>query len=201
MKTVENSLTFFRVFDLAFFAPGVVIVTTVCWLKQDDLVIFGKGLTTPLGILAVLSGIGAIYCAGLITHCFTWFILRCKKSKRPEEMNEIGGSWPPMALLFEDALRDDLILYFWYLRATCLNVASALLLSIILVLAIKGFEPNLLIAAAVALLAACLLVIQGHHFDKSVKRSLRHRAIHRQSEANRSTQDSRISGNAKSNNR
>lgn len=176
MKTTDHALTFFRVFDLAFFAPGTVIVATCLWIWSDDLFDATEvDLATPAGILGVLLGIGAIYSAGLVTHSLTWRVRRVlqRKGEGPEEVSIESAGWPPLPLYFGDALRDDLILYFWYLRATCWNVATALLISAILV-TFDQWELNCTVGLCwLGAFSLCtFLVIQGRGYDAQVNRSL-----------------------------
>ena len=176
MKTIDRTLTFFRVFDLAFFAPGVLLAGTCLFLSRQFLVDLNVSLSQSGGILLVLGGIGAIYSAGLMTHSITWAalriarrLLRLVRGIWPKAEHDTEPDWPPWPLLFEDSLRDELILYFWYLRATCWNLASAVVLSTFLVLRIHGIMFEIIVGA---LGVSTILVAQGSDFNRAVNRCL-----------------------------
>ena len=179
MKAAEKSLVFFKIFDLAFFAPGLVLVATGAWLLDRDFDSLKEvTLASPMGILLVLAGIGAIYSVGLVVFSLTWQAFRRISRKRPQEIKVLGRKgWPPFPLLFDAEVRDEMILYFWYLRATCLGLACAFLLSAV---AIFVFRNDSVLAVRFALcevVAAVPLTIQGLGYGRAVDRSLRGKAL------------------------
>jgi hypothetical protein len=191
MKAAEKGLVFFKIFDLAFFAPGVVLVLTGAWLVKDKIFLLNVQylqLGTATGILAVLVGIGAIYAAGLTTFSLTWLVFRRLRRKAPQDIDEFGKSgWPSFALLFKGETSDELILYFWYLRATCFGLASAFLLSGLAILLVRFDDTSSLLIAGIEAVAAVLLALQGRSYDRGVDRGLRGRALLRLAEREQRT--------------
>ncbi|MCB1037026.1 MAG: hypothetical protein KDD47_24580 [Acidobacteria bacterium] len=193
MNPSEQGLTFFKVFDLAFFAPGVVIALTLAWVFQDRLEGFDAQITQAKGILAVVLVIGGIYVVGLVLFSVMWFLFRSGSRQGPDKIESVGDSgWPRFPLLFEKGNREELILYFWYLRATCYGVALALVVSALtlLVACCNGLclksagtgpaEPSAGWLGPVILfelLGAGALVVQGNRFNRGVEGSLAPRAL------------------------
>lgn len=199
MNPTEKSLTFFKVFDLAFFAPGVVIALTLAWVFREHLGGLDVAITKASGVLAVVLAIGGIYAVGLAIFSAMWWIFRGKARAGPEEAERVGPSgWPRFPLLFDGAVQDELILYFWYLRATCFGVAAAFVLSALILLGDSlygfllggsrsslpfGLTAGLILVLAVEGLAAWALVRQGQRFDRGVDGSLGARAVQAKREA------------------
>lgn len=179
MTSADKSLAFFKIFDLAFFAPGVVIAGTVGWLFRDELAGLRIELGSPVGILFLILGIGAIYVTGLSTFSVTWLIFRqLRKRRSPQEAPAIGRSgWPALALLFQGETQDELILYFWYLRATCLSLATAFLVSSLAVFLSYEKEPMVVLFCLAEVGVATSLAFQGLGYDEGVERSLSSRAL------------------------
>ena len=178
----QKTLTFFRVFDIAFFAPGVVLIGLFAnmGLKFPGAT---ASLSSPNGVIALLSGIAALYIAGVAAHSAVWYAYRSRWARRwqdavedeiQEELEESPSAWPPIALEFEGPTRDELILYFWYLRATCWNIAASLLaVSLILPLGKTGTWSERILLASLSLLAAILLFSQGKNYHITYRRCLR----------------------------
>lgn len=201
MTSTDKGLYFFKVFDLSFFAPGLVIALTLTWVWEAPLVAIKAPINTAAGIIALIAAIGAIYVLGLSVFSIMWDIYR-KKSRYlpPKDSNtktESGNpssestktnesqEWPPFPVLFKGPLRDELILYFWYLRATCLGLAFAFLVSFFLLLGFSVYDSNtgtsvqwlpVSLVMAMELIAAIFLVRRGLKFGRCVDKSLEHRA-------------------------
>lgn len=131
---VEQSLAFFKVFDLAFFAPGSVIIVHLAALFHQKLSFLEAPLSTAGGILAVISGIAMIYVVGAANFSLTWAAFSkfrgsslCKSlySLFPERSDNL----PPIAQRFQENTRDELLLYFWYLRGTFMALSCSLVIS------------------------------------------------------------------------
>lgn len=181
--SVEKSLTFFKVFDLAFFAPGAVLFTAVYVYGFVPIPGFNKEVTNVAGIVALLLTLASIFIAGLLVHGVVFGLVRPllqRKAKRRQ--GEGWRSLPQKLAAYEgDAQARELVLYFWYLRATCWNLALALVASAALV-AVKiarvywapypwGYirATGLVIAA---LAVAALLIKMGLDFQRQVKKTL-----------------------------
>jgi hypothetical protein len=121
---MEKVLSFFRVFDLAFFAPGAVlywVLHTEGYMKEFDPLATEAKLADVSGLVAILSAIVLIYLLGVIVHAardllgcipkiWDWASLTPAAS---------GSSWYQG---LGDEAKDEIATYFWYMRATCFNL-------------------------------------------------------------------------------
>jgi len=161
---LDKSLTFFRVFDIAFFAPGCILMVFArasgLWPKH-----LPDSLTSPEGVFCLVAGVAITYILGLIVHAVVWFVV--SSFGKPSA----DGSDKPFASRFKKRTKDELLLYFWYLRATCWNVAAALVIGSVMWLA-QPLDPRCRVAlAGVAFLVAmAALVRQGNSFHRSLRR-------------------------------
>lgn len=65
MSSGDKGLYFFKVFDLSFFAPGLVIALTLAWVWNGKLSGLQTSLTTAGGIHTLIIAVGLIYSFGL----------------------------------------------------------------------------------------------------------------------------------------
>lgn len=81
-----------------------------------------------------------IYAAGLIAFAITWYVYRWERSQSKSSGSKAdkgkvskpkgsGRCKLPFPLAFDKPLQDELLVYFWYLRATCFSLACAMVLS------------------------------------------------------------------------
>ncbi len=176
---IKQANTFFRVFDLAFFAPGAFIIAVLanCGLTLPG---FKEKLSTAGEIIALLSGIAALYTLGLVVHALVWLSFnkwgKSWKEKIKKEIENEDAEWIPFPLRFENAVRDELILYFWYLRATCWNMATAILIAIPLIVTFcASTEPwwlYLIVTTVIGLSCSILLFHLGGVYHRSMTRSI-----------------------------
>ena len=114
-----NATVFFRVFDIAFFAPGLVILVPL-WRWWDlDLGRGGSASVLDAAVGAALWFLVA-YGVGLVVQGLSRIVLAFTGKALPDPDDD--PIWLSTLTL---AKREELLLYFWYMRATCLNVAIA----------------------------------------------------------------------------
>ncbi|MEM9558082.1 MAG: hypothetical protein AAGC60_27745 [Acidobacteriota bacterium] len=181
MDPAQRSLVFFKIFDLAFFAPGSVVGVTaaVIWWPELNSFLADDNLGVAGGILLSLAVLVVVYVAGLVIFSLAWWLFRRHRQskslcQKPHEVSPYGDrDWLATPLLFDREVRTELILYFWYLRATCLSVSVALALAGIgLVFADCALScSDLWFVGGVALLAP-LLWWKGISYHKTFERSL-----------------------------
>jgi len=128
---MKNALSLFRIFDIGFFLPGAVVLAALyhAWGVS------GIGqlpdflpLSTSGGLIQALLTLGAIYVLGLLIHAtqrvlFPLIFPRLKPQPKSQ----------PWYCNLAEEQREDLVLYFWYLRATCWNLAVAIPISCLLI--------------------------------------------------------------------
>jgi hypothetical protein len=129
---MPNAMSFFRVFDLAFFAPGALLLVGLYFAEMIQVPsAWAEGkVSTVSGLTALVAAVGGAYLLGLLLHgvgeIFGWVIKRVHgeglstKAKR---------SWY-QALPLNDATF-ELALYFWYTRATCWNLCLSCALLVV----------------------------------------------------------------------
>lgn len=122
---VEKALSFFRIFDLAFFLPGFVIYR----FRElpAELVTKETGEGTAGAVLQIVTLIAACYVLGLLTHAASRalkFITGSSIEKWYPKLVE--GQTPSWTANAGARLKGDLRGYFWYTRAVCINLAIAL---------------------------------------------------------------------------
>ena len=98
--------------------------------------------------------------------------------KKPHEFAPVDeGDWPPLPLLFKGETQTELILYFWYLRATCLSLAGSFVISAWCILIFRSGDSFAFGIVIFELLAAFLFVHQALGYGEGVDRSLQARAL------------------------
>lgn len=177
---MNQASIFFRVFDLAFFAPGLVILLPV-WMTWRHVWAADK-LDVVNGVMAAGAWILLSYVVGLLIHGLARLFLASKVGRARAGLRELSGlaalllllwglsntmPWPigvaaalslgavalwtgqrfgkaryavkeatkgaeeeSMTTPFDRAKQQELSLYFWYLRATCYNVALSIPISL-----------------------------------------------------------------------
>ncbi len=166
---MDYSLSFFRVFDLAFFVPGMLLFGAMwysgCFLPFDALSFHND---TVHGILAGAFAVVFIYVLGLFCHGiqrtvysnrYIWSI--CRKDK---------NSTPWYANLRKDNPRYELIMYFWYMRSTCWNLVAAIVLAVI-----TGYYQHKLVLSllemGIPVFVIGVLVFLGCEFDEHMRKA------------------------------
>lgn len=129
---MDRAFGFFRVFDVAFFVPGLIIVASVTFT-------FGLwekiGQNPPSTVTEVAIGLVLLVCCfvvGIITHGIGQLIkLAIDKLPCSPKQDITGDEWYTH---ISNGKRDDLAIYFWYTRSTCMNCGVAVLISGVLLL-------------------------------------------------------------------
>ena len=139
-KAVQTSLSFFKIFDLAFFAPGLLIAIHLGILNFAELKSLSFDLSSTAGtIIAVIAGIGIVYALGLANFALSRVFLHLFLNRIPSLRRGLQQGWRPFPMRFEGSTRDDLLLYFWYLRSTTLALGVAFLVSAVYLKINTGF--------------------------------------------------------------
>lgn len=163
-----NATVFFRVFDIAFFAPGLVVLVPLWrWWDLD----LGRGGPTNQNVLDAAVGAAlwflVAYGVGLVIQALSRVVLRFTGKMLPQE-----GDDPIWLSSLSPAKREELLLYFWYMRATCLNIAIATPIAIALWLVKRWDAPwEEYLGALGALVSALLLWRLGRSFEESWRRA------------------------------
>ena len=179
---MDKALSFLRVFDIAFLVPGMALYIVVQRLGYPySLPIAGTlKLTSADGILWLVQAIVAVYGLGLICHGIQRLVNEVIWRIRQDIQNSANGSGQPPKVTTLDSerdsawyesvaneKRDELAVYFWYLRATSWNLAAAILIAVLLwwfqATGIEG--EDLLLPVAVG--SAMSLVFLGYDFDRA----------------------------------
>jgi hypothetical protein len=120
---MDKAATFFRVFDVAFFAPGVVLFAALLRAGYIPDTVLKINLSTIEGILIIVQAVAGVYILGLICHAIQRIIKTlCKLLPASDK-----SSW--YTRLTSNSSY-ELVTYFWYLRATCWNLAIALAIAL-----------------------------------------------------------------------
>lgn len=163
---MEKTLNLFRVFDLAFFVPGAVLLaglwrtgalgTTVTDARDsssDTLQAIG------LGVLAVLAS----FLLGLLCHS-VYRLVHLIAGRLAGEATE--PSW--YNALVKDRPQHELAIYFWYLRATCWNTAVACVI-VCPLMACVGSATWALVCGV----GTVVFLFLGYDFNAALKRAIR----------------------------
>jgi len=172
------ALSFFRVFDIAFFLPGgflcAVLSQCTVWPFSDS---GGAKLETVGGISYIVSGVAAAFVIGLLVHQVqraAWDLLAkfdwVKKLLHGEMRHK---AWYRN---LESAQRAELAMYFWYLRAATRNLALS---SLLVLLAFPWLEPrshvplapffNPCVAIPLMVVLAALFARLGADYDSALQ--------------------------------
>lgn len=167
----EKTLTFFRVFDLAFFAPGTVLFLAIWKLGLLPLTLKAE-LKTAEGAVAVIASIATIYILGLSVHALVWGVFLPLFRFRTEAQREEArtADWIPFPMRFGEPTQEEIILYFWYLRSTCWNVGTAIVLALLLWL-VSRLASGEIIIVALGIAEAVLLIRIGRRYDLTESRT------------------------------
>lgn len=175
---MDKGLSFFRFFDLAFFAPGTLLFAALWYGKFLHQPVSESGDTLQ-GIFTVVFAIVAIYVLGLLCHGVQRLISLAvesygiwKEERRPAPGQSPSQQTPgrkPWYAGLKESSRHELALYFWYMRATCWNLAAAVIPSAWLY-SETYCRPGLLWSAATVAIVA--LTLMGYEFDKSLKKTM-----------------------------
>ena len=128
----------FRVFDVAYFVPGVVAMASLVEFARWWATVEGTGSGSPSCLYLVkltesssaASGILLVvgtYLLGLACHGAGRLLRRIGIVKRPCTNPHSGSEFFPVLVTADPSL----VQYFWYMRTVCLNLIPALLLATI----------------------------------------------------------------------
>jgi hypothetical protein len=164
---MEKVLSFFRVFDLSFFAPGAIlygVLRTHGYMGELDPLATEAKRADVSGLVAIVSVIVLIYLLGVIVHPARE-VLGCIPgiwewaSSTPADS---GSSWYQG---LEREAKNEISTYFWYMRATCFNLCiTGLLVAIFF-----WVQQNAKLGFA-ALISAVLLYWLGTRYDRALHR-------------------------------
>lgn len=127
---MNNALGFFRVFDVAFFVPGAIIVASFMQRYQ----VFDKLKSTEtLSIndisILVLVTISS-FVTGLIIHGIGQFVKPLlSKVNFFTNLSNSSDCIPRWYKELSTERKNELAIYFWYIRSTCINCSISLLIS------------------------------------------------------------------------
>jgi hypothetical protein len=165
MESGSRTLSFFRVFDLAFFAPGFVQVSTFLWLQRKSLAQINVELTSFFGFVAVIFLLASVFVVGLMIHSLTWFIRGVFTKAFPEQLLHRTKRDSAFPSRFSQPIAEDLILYFWYLRSTCWNLSTALILALGFLFWQESLPPSVVVGL---IFGAALLWMQGRDYSRLI---------------------------------
>ncbi|MGH8657202.1 MAG: hypothetical protein ACREV4_01575 [Gammaproteobacteria bacterium] len=167
---MEKSLSFFRVFDVAFFVPGVLLFGAF-WHAGFLLAQCLPGeANTAHQTLTVVLAIVLIYALGLLCHGIQRGLLSVKCIK--QWLARLPGPPNPdpwFANLRANDPRHDLALYFWYMRATCWNLAVAIVPGAMIYYG--EWDGGTWVAFFIGVLIAWGLCFLGRDFDQSMRKA------------------------------
>jgi hypothetical protein len=121
---MTSSSTLFRVFDVAFFVPGILL-TVGLWclgfLPFADPLFEGSAAY----VVAGLSSLAAVYAVGLAVHgtfrfvkgIYYWIVSRVR------HQSKIKWKYVSWFTRCDRELRENLAVYFWYTGAACWNLS------------------------------------------------------------------------------
>ncbi len=167
---MDKVFSMFRVFDIAFFAPGIFL----CYILTKYtgvLSFFGQTnleLKTTEGLFQLVMQFGIVFVMGLCIHGMQRIITG--KFKLPRGRAGTKQSW---YLELEPGNLQELALYFWYLRATAFNLALSCLLCVPLFVVCAILENDLwkwLGSALTASVGIVLFYIIGKEFHFALKK-------------------------------
>ncbi len=163
---MQKAFNFFRVFDLAFFVPGAVVLVgsyaagtlDIGYWKRLSIQLPGGSVLLLQSVLAVLAS----FLLGLACHAvyrmidYVFHVLN---------LNGIGGgSW--YDYLDQNHPKHELTIYFWYLRATCWNTSIACVF--VCLLMIFAGETFWILTSAAGIF---LFLFLGFDFDRGMRRT------------------------------
>jgi hypothetical protein len=175
---LEKVLSFFRVFDLAFFAPGAILF----WVLHTRSLL---GEFDPLTREDLSLGeLGGAF-AGIVTLVFIYLIGICVHSLRENlphrnsaveaKVSEALGT--PWYLRIEPPARAELGSYFWYMRATCANIAVVFVIAAPIMLlpepngsADAGFGAEDAVLPLIFVMAAVVVWRLSSAYDRALRR-------------------------------
>jgi hypothetical protein len=179
---MEKSLSAFRVFDLAFFAPGAVVFWSL-WtsdllprLQVSDELTTAETAVTVVGFVALVFFLGVI-CHGvqrLLYDRLRPYLPDCSARKDQQEIARRALGKQPPRRWFEKVdrkTRFDLATYFWYLRTTCWNSAVAVPVGYVICVARRIFWADDWAWAALSAMCAvtAILLYLGWDFHKALQ--------------------------------
>lgn len=163
----EKALSFFRFFDLAFFLPGAMLAGALAW----KLGLLSRFRGSPPGgalgsLVAVLAGLMSIYFLGLVIHAVQRLLNEGPGLSRLKCRDLPTAGTSPWFTHLDDGRSQDLVLYFWYLRATCWNTAVAVVIASVVCAVVPGPQPRGWFWAVPPIVAP-LLIYLGWDFERA----------------------------------
>ncbi len=181
---MEKLASLFKVFDVAFLAPGFIILL-VLWRVEK---LSGMGLSNLSslgeGIAIIGTMVAGAYLIGLVCHSIQrvgyklwgrsakrWVIHRLWSPDQPpvngnDDESSNQGSW---FRCLSTAHRFELAQYFWYMRAVCWNVSVAIIIGNLIVYTYaEGTIPFYIMSLA----SVVFLLFTGIEFDVSTRSAL-----------------------------
>ncbi|MEO1018704.1 MAG: hypothetical protein AAFY56_13585 [Pseudomonadota bacterium] len=169
---MDKALSFFRLFDLAFFAPGALLVG-VLFMKGwfQDLLVSSNLAVVLFGIIGVIYVTGlAIHSAQRVLHQWLlhqWLLHQRLGTKPSAEQGTVPSWYQKLPL----DPRLEMAFYFWYMRTTCWNVALSLVIVLVFLIPNPPSISKVLLFLSAGV-AAALIYRQGWDFDRAMRRAL-----------------------------
>ena len=161
---MDKFASLFRVFDLGFFIPGAVLFFAFQAEFESGLLKVEGGLTQAEGIASLARMITMIFVLGIACHGVQRIVYRVARRVGIVPIGSHRQSWYRG---LESKKRDDLVVYFWYMRATAWNLSLAA--PIALLTTIPG---TIWTKAVAAILVGALLVLLGIDFHSATKNAV-----------------------------
>jgi hypothetical protein len=158
---MDKASSLFRVFDLAFFLPGAVLLVAA-W--RAGILPHGAEPGVRADVVDAVAAIGSVYVIGLCCHALAravaWgsYLLAGGAHATP------GLPWYRTV----DENSRDIASYFWYLRSTCWNTAIALTAAAGIAAKHDSRPFEITLVACVLLSASAVLVLLGYEYDQAL---------------------------------
>lgn len=177
----KTALTFFRVFDLAFFAPGALLTLGAlhAFVVMPGKITLSQYKDAGTGLVLLLSVIGVLasFCAGTVVHTVarlfrvtTWgYHLAVVLTRYQWKLAKEGNASPAVYRCSNAATRNDLVTYFWYLRSTFANLAVAAAALGAMYASRDGGVTERLWYVVIGLVCGFLLAIGSGEYDITLK--------------------------------
>lgn len=165
---MDKISSFFRVFDVAFFAPGALLLL-IFWHASDPSELnLSIDVSTAAGVFAVTVGFTLAYILGLMCHSLQRLLYLVFGRRLSDKLTASEGRTSWYQTMEANSL-NELTQYFWYMRSTCWNLATALAVGSAYAQA-KGKHPipGGWIGVAVGIL---LLLFAGFEFHRANKKA------------------------------
>jgi len=170
---MQKTLSFFRVFDIAFFAPGIVLFGAI-WYGHIAKCHFASQWKddTVNTVISIMLVIAFIYVLGLLCHSIQRLMQYSLKRTHNNRSNDAASSYSPWFMGLEGSTLHEFATYFWYLRSTCWNLAIAVFVAAIISWeGLTAYWNGLTVILAVFIVSTAFLLL-GFDFEKSMLKAM-----------------------------